>query len=243
MSYTAAQLRTAVAGFMQRDTTVFVRGDVDLLLVAVNNARLYAERRVDFELSKIDVVLPVVDLLNGADLSTAVLATDLTTPVRVKKIITPFIGLHGGAGPGNYPVDLWSRKKWNDRVKMRWEAARPTDTEDYAFITDAPFVVVQDGSLVFITPPDSSAFTVNPFPLWFNVVRWLDPYVDGTENDFLLDNCFDWMMFYCISQLNFFLKEDERVNLSAKMLADTWDSLVKWNNELIMSSVDDVDLD
>ena len=243
MSYTAAQLRTAVAGFMQRDPAVFVRGDVDLLLVATNNARLYAERRVDFELSKVDVLVPNVDLLNGANITTAVLRSDGTTPVRIKKIITPFLGLNNGQGPAAYPVDLWTRKKWNDRVKARYEAARPTDTEDFAFITDAPFVVIQDGNTVFVAPPDVSAFPINPFPLWFNVVQWLPPYVDGTENDFVLDNCFDWMMFYCISQLNFYLKEDERVSLSATMLKDTWDSLVTWNNELIKSATDDVDLD
>jgi hypothetical protein len=236
-------LKVTVAGFMQRDPTIFLRTvgatTVDLLLQAANNARLYAERKIDFELSKTDVDVPAVTLNDGGNLNNAVLHSDGTTPVRIKKIITPFIPMSNGH---QYPVDLWDRKKWDDRVKARFEAARPTDTEDFAFITDAPFVVIQSGNVVYVTPPDVSQFT-STFKLFFNVVAWLPTYEDGTENDFLLDNAFDWMMFYCISQLNFYLKEDERVAISEKMLADTWDSLVKWNNEMIMSSVDTTDLD
>jgi hypothetical protein len=65
----------------------------------------------------------------------------------------------------------------------------------------------------------------------------------GTESDFLLVNCFDWLMYRCIYELNFFLKEDERVILSDKLMNEAWLALVEWNNQLIASAVDDVDLD
>jgi hypothetical protein len=50
-------------------------------------------------------------------------------------------------------------------------------------------------------------------------------------------------MYRTIQELNFFLKEDERVQLSTKMVQEAWDALVIWNNELQASSVDDVNLD
>lgn len=241
MANTANLLKATVASFMQRDPAVFSRTvsslTIDLLLQAANNARLYAERRIDFELSKVDVDIPAVDINNGGNLANAVLH-GTATAVAVKKIITPYLPMADGT---QYPVDLWDRKKWDDRVKARYEKQRPTDPSMLVRLTTAPFVVIQTGNTVFVAPNDASQFTTS-FTLYCNVVRWLPAYTAGTETDFLLDNCFDWMLFYCISQLNFYLKEDERVMISDKMLNDTWDSMVKWNNELIMSSVDTTDL-
>lgn len=253
MANTVNMLKLAIAGFMQRDPGVFVRGEqpntVDLLLQACNNARLYAERRIDFELSKCDVTIADVSLTNGGSLEDAVLKdSNPAEAVRVKKIITPYLPL---ADAGDvYPVDLISRKSWDENVKRRFSLASPKDRIDLATFTTAPFVLVQDGNLIFVTPADTSQFD-STFTVSANVVRWLDAYVQGDvnmtaqsdQNDFLLDNCFDWMLFYGITQLNFYLKEDQRVQLSSSMLKDTWDSMVTWNNELIKASSDDVNLD
>lgn len=241
MSNTVGQLKLAIAGFLQRDPSVFVRTgteEVDLLLRACNNARLYAERKVDFELSKVDAQLSIASITDGADLSGAVLY-GTATAVSVKKIITPYLVMENGT---QYPVDLWSRKKWDDRVKRKYEGAKPTDNFDYAGLTEAPFVVIRDGNKVFVTPADTESFPTI-FTLYMNIVKWLDEYDEDADNDFLLDYCFDWLMYRAIFELNFYLKEDERVNLSSALVADAWDSLVKWNNELMAATVDDVDLD
>lgn len=243
MANTVAQLKLAVAGFLQRDPAVFVRAGepkVDLLLQACNNARLYAERKVDFELSKVDVNIPNVTLSDGADISTAVLRSDNTTPVRVKKIITPFLPFDS---QGSFPVDLVMRKTWNDRLKRRYEGAKPIDRVDMAFLTEAPFCVLLEGSMIYVVPADSTAFSSTTFTVAASVIRWLDAYETGEETDFLLDNCFDWMMFYCIMQMGYYMKEDERVQLNSAMVSDAWDSLVNWNNELVRSTVDDTNLD
>lgn len=243
MPNTSAQLKTAVAGFMQRDPSVFIRGtgvsQVDVLLLAMNNARLYAERLVDFELAKDQVDFPDVSLTDGVDMSTAVLH-GTTTPADVKKIVVPYLPLADGT---NYPVDLWTKRAWSDKLKRRYESARPTDTSDYAQLTEAPFVVIQNGTTLMVAPADTTAFPSSTFTLSADCYLWLPTYVTGTESDFLLDKCFDWMLFYCVSQLNFFLKEDERVQLSAAILKDTWDALVNWNNTLMTANTDDIDLD
>ena len=72
---------------------------------------------------------------------------------------------------------------------------------------------------------------------------WLDDYVDGSETDFLLDYSFDWLMYRTIFELNFYLKEDERVQLSTGLVKEAWDAMVIWNNELIAANVDTTDLD
>lgn len=240
---TSSQLRTSVAGFMQRDPSVFVRGTgidaVDLLYLVMNNARLYAERLVDLELSRREVQFANVSLTDGVFMGQATLkGTDI--PVRVKKIITPWLPLADG---NYYPIDLWTKRAWSEKLKRRFESARPTDTSDYAEMTEAPFVLIQNGTKLFVAPADATAFPSNTFTLMADAFVWLPDYVEGNENDFLLDNCFDWMLFYCVSQLNFFLKEDERVQLSASLLKDTWEALVKWNNELMIANTDDTNLD
>jgi hypothetical protein len=244
MPKTSAHLKMAIAGYLQRDPSIFVRGtgdsQVDLLLIACNNARLYTERKIDFVYSVVEAVVPNCSLAEGGNLDDAVAMQDNSAPVSVKKIRTPFLPLCEGS---YFPVDLWTKKKWNDRLKSRFDGARPHDTARYAYITDAPFVVVQDGKRIFVAPPDSSLWTNGTLSVALDVFAWLPDYVTGEENDFLLDYCFDWLMYRSIYELNFFLKEDERVSVSERLMADAWDAVVKWNNELQEANVDDNNLD
>lgn len=248
MAKTSGQLKLAVAAFLQRKTLDFQRTEDggttiwDVLLQAMNNARLFAERQIDFEYSKVAVLLPNISVLNGGSLDNAVLFSDKTTPVRVKKILSPFLPIDTAST--QFPVDLMTKKSWNERTKRRFEGARPTDTSDFAFITDAPFALVQFGKQIMVVPPDSTAFRVDPFSAFADVVQWLPDYVDGTETDFLLDFCFDWLMYRTIQELNFYQKEDERVTLSDKVVATAWNAVIQWNNELTQSMADDLsDLD
>jgi len=86
MPASANDLVTAVASFMGRERSTFIRNGFDVLLQACNNARLYAERQIDFELSRVSIAIPNVSLANGGSLDDAVLFSDLSTPVSVKKI-------------------------------------------------------------------------------------------------------------------------------------------------------------
>lgn len=280
MAHTAGELRSVIAGFMHRDPAVFVRpaitgssgyltdengvrildadgnaivmtlpgcGQIDLLYNAMNNARLYAERRVDFEYSRVDVKIPVSDPLVGGSLDNAVLRSDGVTAVAVKKIRTPFIVF---ADNQQYPIDLWSRKKWDDKTKRAFESASAnlvqnispqSSTSQWWQVVSMNFapVLVQTGKVVYVAPQITQGVS---YDVCADVLQWLPDYVNGTETDFLLDFSFDWLMYRSIYELNFFLKEDERVQLSMSFVKDAWDAMVMWNNELIAANVDDVDL-
>lgn len=246
MAKTSAQLKVAVAGFMQRDPSTFVRtvGSTtwDVLLQALNNSRLYAERLIDFELAKGAIQIDGVTATGGGLLTNAKLF-GTNTAASVKKILTPFLPINSAAQ--QFPVDLATKRSWNDRVKRRFEGARPTDTSDFAEITDAPFQLVQQGNVIMVTPPDTTALPSVSFTVYADALLWLPDYTSaGTENDFLLDFCFDWLMYHSIQELNFFVKEDERVQLSSAMVKDAWNAIVKWNTELVYSTADDIgDLD
>jgi len=60
-----------------------------------------------------------------------------------------------------------------------------------------------------------------------------------SQTNFLLDTCFDYMLFRSVYELNFYLKEDTRVQLSDKLLENLWNNVIRWNETLIMNSVDD----
>ncbi len=322
MSATANDLMTATASFMGRERSTFIRNGFDCLLQATNNARLYAERMVDFELSRVSVEVPNVSLTDGGSLDSAVLHSDHTTPVNVKKIKKAFITFPNNSN--TFPVSFYSRDKWLRRVQRNWERLRPIDPAVFAnknvewwssdfFGSVQQFAVVQMARKVYLTPADERIFNSPNVTLYFDVLQWLPLYgkttligsttsttasklvasaahfvTDGVhigmvvrntttgaeaivaavesetslllnsnifasgnaysipvakESDFLLDACFDWLLYRSVWELNFMLKEDERVQLSQTLITDAWNALRCWNENLLLQSVDDSDLD
>jgi len=320
MPLTANDLMNAVASFMQRRPDDFVRNGFDALLRACNNARLYAERQIDFELSRVSVTVPNVDLNNGGSLDNAVLY-GTSTPVNVKKIKRPFIAF--GSNSNSVPVGFYSRDSWLKRLKRLWEQVLPPQTAAVTvqslqqfwtreFVaTLQPYVVIQMARQVYVAPADKQALG-QTFSLDFDVLKFLPNYgstvltgtasfaqdnklintsanfitslvrigmvvnnttqgtsaivtaVESTiqlglsgdifdagenysinipsENDFLLDNCFDWLMYRAMWELNFFLKEDERVSLDRDLINESWEAVKSWNENLINLATDNSDL-
>jgi len=316
---------TAVASFMGRDRSTFIRNGFDVLLRACNNARLYAERFVDFELSRVSVEVPNVSIANGGSLDDAVLHSDHTTPVNVKKIKKSFVAFLGNVN--TFPVSFYSRDKWLRRVQRNWERIRPVDPAIFLSVANKSvewwsqeyfgviqqFAVIQMGRQVYLVPADEKATGSDPFTLYFDVLQWLPDYgqepvigvassttagklvntvgdfinqdvkigmavtntttgasatitaiesgttldlnanifsagqsysiLTADEDDFLLESCFDWLMYRAIWELNFYLKEDERVQISSALIGDAWNALRSYNENLIMQATDDVDLD
>lgn len=64
----------------------------------------------------------------------------------------------------------------------------------------------------------------------------------GVQEDFFLKDCIDWMMYKTIQELNMFLKEDQRVQISSAMMKDAWETVVNWNSRLT-NTQDELSLD
>jgi hypothetical protein len=58
-----------------------------------------------------------------------------------------------------------------------------------------------------------------------------DTYTTGVDSDFFLEECRDWLMFRTIQELNFFIKEDQRVQLSQAIVQQAWEAVKSWNAE------------
>lgn len=228
------QIKAQLAAYMGRSQSAFIVNGVDLLGMAVNNARKFAERKRHFELARCSVILPSVSTTTGASLSSAV-ALDGTTPVAVKAIERAYLTDSSG---GQFPIETTSRARYTARVGARYaEVGRLNETIQRADVSY--FALVQLGDTVFVAPaPDT-----NPFVLTLDVVRWMPEYRLPTDEDFFLQHGADFLLYRSILELNFLLKEDQRVVIGSQAVDQAWVSLVDWDSQLVDGGVDSVNLD
>jgi len=228
---------------MQRSETSFTYGTVNLLTQAANMARKWAERERNFEMCKTTAQITSVSLTSGALLSSMV-ARGTTTPLAVKSINKAFLSLSGGIG--EFPISMISRETHVERLARHFDQVRNvSDTSKMCNRTNLMnyFTLVRHGDYIYITPADPVALGGDNVIVYFDVVKWLPDYVADGDTDFLLTYCEDFMLFKTVQMLNFMIKEDQRVPISDKMLAESYKSVVSWDSTMIANTVDDVNLD
>lgn len=315
MPTTYRQLRDGIAAYMHRQADVFLMNGQDMLLRAVNNAKNYAQREVDFEFAKKFAFMNDVSVVNGASFESGMLEFGTGNVILVKSIRRAF--LQDSNSSGQIPVAFISRDSYVDRLKRRYEDSLGSLREVTAsagFYTTFPLSVVQVGFTVYVTPANDTTFGGATTKLYFDVFRWLPDFtytevagtvtstssfnlvdtgknfvslgvrigdvvtnttdgttatvvgvtsattlalsadimvsgetynvavVDPNQTNFLLDYCFDYMLFRSIWELNFYLKEDQRVQLSDKLMHDIWQNVREWNATIIGNNCDDANL-
>jgi len=213
-------------------------GSFDVLLQACNNARLYVERTVNLELARVSATLSV-NLTTGGALSSAVL-TGTATSVSVKHIRSAGLALEDDANTV-VPIKIYNRDDYLRRVGRKFDNSTEIRTTDFE-PPKLPFGIFRLADKIYVVPASGFASGTTATTVHMDVFKWMDAYTSGAETDFLLDYCFDYMMFRCIMELNFFLKEDRRVELSSQVVQNAWESLKAWNAALVEQS-DDVRLD
>lgn len=240
MPRTVSDLKKAVAAFANRDQSAFVINSWDNLLQACNNARQFVERTVALEYTRVEAQVANVSLLNGADLSTATLKGSATA-VSVKQIKAAFLDY---PNIGTVPIDIVGRDEYLRRVQRRYEYVRNPQEAPPEYVDTLPFCLQQLGTKIYVAPYDATVWNgATTTTVYMDVYKWLPEYTAaGTENDFLLDYCFDYMMYRTIAELNYFLKEDQRIQLSVPLVQSAWDSLKAWNASIV-GGVQNVNLD
>jgi len=61
-----------------------------------------------------------------------------------------------------------------------------------------------------------------------------DPYL----TDFILDDCYDYMLWRTIVELNVFLKDDDQVGVSQSKMTEALENIRQWNADLINAGYD-----
>jgi hypothetical protein len=244
------QFRNLVAGYTNRTLISLVDEDtsVDYVNTAMNQAKKWAQREHNFELCRCSVDV-VTSKSAGGDLLSAKLH-GTNEGVKLKLIERAFVPIGGGYIPANYI----SR---NNQVKTIQRASvNPRDRRGErgvaACSTPQQYNVVRQANTILVEPWNDSDFSTSMTTV-LDIVRWLPEYgvslgsdglPEGTiETDFFLEDCDDWLLLRTLSFLNLYLKEDQRVAISAAAMKDAWGSVLTWDNDLTASNVDDNTLD
>lgn len=226
---------------MNRAEASFVIGTVDLLKDSVNQARRWPERQHDFEFNRMAVRLPNVNYQSGGSLSGAVDDADGVTSVSVKKIERGFVTFDGTST--RVPIRLSSRSSHVQRLRREYDHLTSVNPNQNPSPDRSYLELVQQGTKVYVTPASTSALGGTTFTLYMDVVRWRPDYTADGDTDFFLAEGEMHTIYRSVYILNSFLKEDQRVALSDRMMLDAWKNFLDWDTSIIGLSVEDADME
>ena len=236
------ELKATVSAYCSRKPSDFDSYGIDLLKFAIRNARRWAERTIDFEFSRQPVRLPSVSISTGALLTACVDAA--AAPVLVKSVERAWTA-DTSYNP-QMPLEIMNKANWDRRMKQRY-TANIQERIDLRNWTESSFTgpptLIQQGQRLFLKPSDTTIYNGSTTNLVLDVVAYLPDYTDDDDTDFLMDHAFDWYVWRCVQELNFFLKEDQRVQINNAIMEMAWLSVRQWNYSLVDAKIESVTLD
>lgn len=237
---TEIEFQGLVAAYVNRPVAHFTQGNpaVNLLRVAINNAKKWAQRSLDFELARTSVTV-VVDAVTGGLLTSAV-DTGSGLAVNVNRIENAYLGYVGSSQSvqAYRPIQITSKQHMAFRQRTAWEnVSRDVTTQGYPTCTsiNVPKLIRQGGT-IFVSPVDASLTAVGTFTVLLDVYQWMPDYSDDIQDDFFLENCQDWLMYRSIRELSYFVKDANRAVVTGGMMDEAWKTVIDWNTSL---SLDD----
>lgn len=214
-------LKQIILNTVSRQEGSFAAGKNNFVDIAVNNALIFVQRKIDFEWCKGDVVInckPFGNISQALD--------EDGKPTMVKRIIKAF-------GPNKPDQNRQISIPYLSRASQIQD---DTNQNKHCVPVSCPRVIHQ-GQKVYFTPTE-----LKEYDLHFYAVKWLPRLVQNEDTNFLLHYGFDYLMYRSILELNFFIKEDERFQVSMAMLGESYQSLLGWNAELVSITETECDL-
>lgn len=126
-------------------------------------------------------------------------------------------------------------KQYNALQQARFKYQRlHTDTNathNFSYEERVGFVDTYEAFLV------SSALGLNPTPtvdvnLLLNLYVWLPNLEDDTDENFFTQLAGDLVIDMTVDRMNYFLKEDERIEISAAKIASSFEALRQWDSQI-----------
>lgn len=281
------EFKLAVAGFVGRDPQYFKdnpdgSAGPDKLLIAINNAKIFLQRQIDFEYAREFVDFTYYTTIGtgeGIDLRKAVLH-DSACSVNVKKV-TNLYTPHGFARL--LPLRQKTFRGVSDMVRGGYERGagrwlpeqRPFISSCSPLAADRCWTAVwghtfrdpvyyQHGRKLLLYPKpngfdEANQNTPSVPDLSFvgDVVAYLPPYSEPTNGleddtttvdgkpltdpyltDFILDDCYDYMLWRAVAELNVFLKDDDQIGISQSKMTEALENIRAWNADLINAGYD-----
>jgi hypothetical protein len=219
MDYTT--FKTTVLGFLGRQSGTFERGGVDLVLSATNHVIRQAQKKRDFE------YLRTTGYLNcaaaGSELS-SVLDAKGGSALSVKKIEAVYLyntATNDARG---------AKMAFMPQAEVRRFKVGEVASRDVPLLGSLGQFAYLHGTKFFV----SQAATATELTL--DVVKWLPDLAAGGDSNFFTTLHDDWLVLAVVQRLNFYLKEDERVNISQAAVQLAWTSVEDWDSALVRGS-------
>lgn len=217
---TIADLRVQIAAYANREQAEFVRGGADLLLLAINRAKLAAQRSHDFEFLR-DRLTVTVNSATGVPYPTSPL---------LKKVERAFLNLT----PEPILIEFASRHstvvtnyREVNQIDYAAESARLAAADPASKIS-----LYMQGLTLRLMPFPTVAFPFGDASVLLDVIVWSPDYVAPAETDFFLIYGPDFMMYRSVMELNKYLKQPEKIQLAAESVTESWTSFVMWDRSL-----------
>ena len=245
---TLKELKAVVAAYHEKEPHELDKNEVDLFLIAANNARKDAEKLHTFEWNSCTATLSI-DGVNGGQLADAVISP--TSIFKgIKEIKTVSILRNNVYIPVDFTrVDIEiererSQLELND--PFWFENRYPSDSQLNMLNSDQ--CVVQRGMGLYLFPRVQSAMTPTPLSLALECYGFLKDYViadidDAVAADWFLDQADKYMQWAIIDELNYLFqtyvpRQEGNVIPSPKDKRDeAWRDLLVWDAYMVDSHI------
>lgn len=207
---------------------------IDMVLVAMNNARRQAQRNYTFEIFRQPAYAAVsmagVSLLTDFDAN----PTGAGALVVVKQIdgVYEYGTATVGATTVYYRtnrVPFWRHSQFNRELGISPSTFGGTQTILGSLQTADAFVY-QQGTNVYHSNLSTPTYYL------FDVVAWLPDHDGGAGTDFFLTYGADWLQMQTIKNMNAYLKDTEQVQVSSALLDEAWNSMKQFDAQLAAST-------
>lgn len=226
MALNFAKLKTLILAYVKRTEASVVKDDVNTVEIAVNNAMLAIQRDHDFNWLHKQIYVdcdPIGNVLTGAKLSLD------DTSVKVKRLLKAY--LKEPNSDQLQPIDFQSQATHAHDVHKAQKLGLSRSQ------SGEPARLVQQGQNIWLYPRPTAATRV-----YFDAVVYLAELDGDSDTNFLLEYARDYLMYSSIIELNFFIKEDERYQISQTQLSRARKSLLNWDNTLVTFTDGELDL-
>jgi hypothetical protein len=223
---TIGDIKNLVAAYLKNDTGKFIQNDVDLLLMAINNARRIAERLHDFKYSEDPVSLSISS--SGGDISSLSIK-------RVQRVLLPIAG-------GDYiPIEFMTNDEWLGRLRRQTgrTAYTPSQTLTQYGVSASNPVCYQQGQKLFLAP--ASQFTL-PITVQLDAIKFQPDYTADTDTDFFVQYAPEYLQWKAIVEGNKYWKEfvslrqEGNVEEPTQFADEALQSLLTWDQSLSLST-------
>lgn len=236
MAITQANLKIKIAAYINRTAAELVISSYDLILDAMNMAKLGAQRKHDFKMCRTRGFIQTS--LLGAQMSTITSDAAATTPIVMKSLEAMGTYTTDGSGNTHWAQNVTARTSLDERLYH----PNVNSWAQMANVAVPPGSVVwqtsqqlwwQEGTMVYVSGlTAASPFMVKGF-------QYLPDY-DGTSgtNDFFLTYHHDWLFVASLDYMNLFLKEDQRIQISSTKMEQLWNAVVSYDESFSESAAD-----